>query len=169
MIRKFWLNRVFEKELDKRLSSKSLKESFKVKKIAILVDAETNIESEFFLSLAKDFNIPEIQISMLLFSVKSDLDKQYQEIFNPEDVSYWSSFKGDLLLFCKTEYDILINYHSKFDTMFSLVSTRINHKLSVGFSGADSRINDIIFDFGVDQKETFRKELVKYMNILNKL
>jgi hypothetical protein len=41
--------------------------------------------------------------------------------------------------------------------------------MSVGFVGVDSRINDIIFDFDPKDKHTFKKELLKYMTILNKI
>ena len=46
---------------------------------------------------------------------------------------------------------------------------RTKAKMSVGFVGVDSRINDIIFDFDPKDKHTFKKELLKYMTILNKI
>jgi len=151
------------------MSNKQLGASFKINKIAILVDPITAVDSKFFLNLAKLFKISELQINLLLLNKNPELEKQYQQIFNSQEVNFWGSFKGDLLSFCKPEYDIVINYYNKIDYDFSLISVRTNHKLSVGFVGADARINDIVFDFDPKDKETFKKELLKYMTILNKI
>ena len=169
MISKLLRKWVFEKELGKSTSNKQLDASFKINKIAIIVDPITAVDSKFFLNLANIFKISELQINLLLLDKNSKLEKQYQQIFNPQEVNFWGRFKGDLLSFCEPEYDLLINYYNKIDYDFSLISVRTNHKLSVGFSGADARINDVVFDFDPKDKETFKKELLKYMTILNKI
>jgi hypothetical protein len=169
LIKNLWRKRIFEKELKEGLYSRKLKESFKVEKIAILVDASFGIESDFYLNLSKDFNIPEIQVSLFLFGNDSQLEKQYKQIFNIKEVNYWSKFKGELLSFCKNDYDLVINYYNKTNLLFSLISIRTNQKLSIGFKGADPRINDVVFDIDPTDKNTFKKELIKYMKILNKI
>ena len=169
MISKLLRKWVFEKELDRNMSNKQLDASFKINKIAIIVDPISAVDSKFFLNLANIFKISELQINLLLLDKNSKLEKQYQQIFNPQEVNFWGRFKGDLLSFCEPEYDLLINYYNKIDYDFSLISVRTNHKLSVGFSGADARINDVVFDFDPKDKETFKKELLKYMTILNKI
>ena len=68
MIRNFWRKIVFEKQLKRRLQLKQIDVPFKVKKIAVLVDASSGVESRFFLDLAKDFKISEVQITMLLLN-----------------------------------------------------------------------------------------------------
>tara|TARA_B100000767_G_scaffold264679_1_gene279837 strand:- start:6423 stop:6953 length:531 start_codon:yes stop_codon:yes gene_type:complete len=169
LIRSLWRKRVFEKELDKRLSSKRLDTSFKIKKVAIIVDPNNHIESKFFLDFANDFNILEVKISILKLSNFPKSDNQFDQIFNLNDLNYWSNFKGDLLNFCETDYDLLINYYNINDTLYSLISTRTKQKLSVGFSGADPRINDLIFDFDPKDRLIFKSELIKYLTILNKI
>ena len=57
MISKLLRKWVFEKELDKSMSSKQLDASFKISKIAILVDPITAVDSRFLLNLAKMFKI----------------------------------------------------------------------------------------------------------------
>ena len=46
---------------------------------------------------------------------------------------------------------------------------KAKNKISVGFSGADQRINDLVFDFAPKATATFQKELVKYLTILEKI
>ena len=169
MISKLLRKWVFEKELDRNMSNKQLDASFKINKIAIIVDPISAVDSKFFLNLANIFKISELQINLLLLDKNSKLEKQYQQIFNPQEVNFWGRFKGDLLNFCQPEYDLMINYYNKIDYDFSLISVRTKHKISVGFSGADVRINDVVFDFDPKDKETFKKELLKYMTILNKI
>lgn len=169
MIRNLWRNIVLEQELGKKLSSKKLQASFKIKKVAIVVDSKTEVESRFFLDLAKDFNILEIKINLLLLDKDLQSESQHQNLFDKKEVNFWSSFKGNLLNFCEGDYDLLINYYNQESSIYSLISIRTNHKLSVGFSGVDSRINDLIFDFDPKDKQTFKKELLKYMKILNKI
>ena len=169
MINKLLRKWVFEKELDRSMSNKQLDASFKINKIAIIVDPISAVDSKFFLNLAKMFKISELQINLLLLDKNSELEKQYQQIFNSQEVNFWGRFKGNLLSFCEPEYDLTINYYNKIDYDFSLISVRTKHKISVGFSGADTRINDVVFDFDPKDKETFKKELLKYMTILNKI
>ena len=146
MISKLLRKWVFEKELDRNMSNKQLDASFKINKIAIIVDPITAVDSKFFLNLANIFKISELQINLLLLDKNSKLEKQYQQIFNPQEVNFWGRFKGDLLSFCELEYDLMINYYNKIDYDFSLISVRTKHKISVGFSGADERINDVIIN-----------------------
>ena len=64
---------------------------------------------------------------------------------------------------------MIINYYNTTNLLFSLVSIRTDHRLSVGFRGADPRVNDVVFDIDPTDKITFKKELIKYMTILNKI
>jgi len=84
-------------------------------------------------------------------------------------VRYFGRFEGELALMCEKEVDLQINYFNKNDLYMEWVSTQAKKKFSVGFSGVDQRINDIIFDFFPTEKATFKEELVKYLTILKKL
>ncbi|MDB4674215.1 DUF6913 domain-containing protein [Candidatus Arcticimaribacter forsetii] len=169
MIRNFWRNFIFERELDKNLSMKSLDKEFKIKSVAILVDPKLEVEARFFMDLAADLNLPKVKMNLMLLNKTIEIVDEHPQTLNLTELNYWSSFKGDLLNFCQSEYDLLINYYNKSNSIYSLISTRTKAKMSVGFVGVDSRINDIIFDFDPKDKHTFKKELLKYMTILNKI
>ena len=49
------------------------------------------------------------------------------------------------------------------------VASKTQSKMQIGFSGADERINDLIFDFDPSEKGVFEEELVKYLGVLKKL
>ena len=55
-----------------------------------------------------------------------DEHPQYHYFFDHDEVNFWSSFKGDLLNFCRrSDYDLLINYfNNEANSIYSLISTR---------------------------------------------
>lgn len=169
MVRNFWRKLVFEKQLKRRLEQKQIDLPFKVKKIAVVADATIEVDTSVFLNLGSDFNLSEAQITVLFFNSDLASSKQNQNVLDPKEIDYWSNFKGELLSFCENEYDLIINYFNSNDLLNNLISVRVNHKFSVGFSGSDERINDLIFDFDPKEMQTFKKELVKYMHVLNKI
>ncbi len=169
MIQKFWQKRVFEKEIFKKVSTKQLDNEFKIKKIAVIIDPLLEVDADFFFSLSECFKILEPQIKILYLSDNPNLKEYSHMIFNPKEVSYWGNFKGNLLEFCEREYDLVINYFNTSELIHLLISLRTKGKFSVGFSGTDLRINDLVFDFNPKDKNTFKEELIKYMSILNKI
>ena len=69
---------------------------------------------------------------------------------------------------CAKEVDLQIHFFAHEDRYMSWVASSAKNKFSVGFSGADQRINDLVFDFDPKATATFQKELVKYLTILEK-
>lgn len=169
MFKKFWHRRAAKKSLLTSLEEKRLDDSFKVKHIRVLLDTSLSIEQQFFNDLAKSFGIPPVNITVFAFRADKEIEKQYAHFFDPEEVRYFGRFEGELALMCEKEVDLQINYFNKNDLYMEWVSTQAKKKFSVGFSGVDQRINDIIFDFFPTDKATFKKELVKYLTILKKL
>ena len=169
MFRKFWHRRAAKKSLLTSLEDKQLRLSFKIKHVRVLLDNSLEIEQQFFIELAKAFGIPPVNITVFAFRVSKEIEKQYANFFDVEEVTYFGKFEGDLALMCEKEVDLQINYFNREDLYMEWVSTHARKKLSVGFSNVDQRLNDIIFDFSPTDKVAFKEELVKYLTILKKL
>lgn len=169
MFRKFWHRRAAKKSLLTSLEDKQLRLSFKIKHVRVLLDNSLEIEQQFFIELAKAFGIPPVNITVFAFRVSKEIEKQYANFFDVEEVTYFGKFEGDLALMCEKEVDLQINYFNREDLYMEWVSTHARKKLSVGFSNIDQRLNDIIFDFSPTDKVAFKEELVKYLTILKKL
>lgn len=169
MFRKFWHKRAYQKGLRKSISEKKINQNFKIKKIRILVDGSLGIEAEFFFDLIREFSIAQTNLFILLFPCGHPVEKQYSNVFNPDDITYFGSFREELNLFCAKETDLQINYFNRSDLMMEWVANTSVSKLSAGFSGANEKINDLIFDFDPQEKETLKVELLKYLKILNKI
>ena len=118
--------------------------------------------------MAKELGLPPVSIHVFVFPSKWNR-KPIRTFVYPEEISYFGKFEGDLALMCEKEVDLQINFFAKEARYMSWIATRPMNKLSVGFTGADQRINDIIFDFVPDDTDTFLNELIKYLTILGKL
>ena len=91
-----------------------------------------------------------------------------------EEVNYWSKFQGRtiellrrmIMTFSKSIITMQANLH-----LFPHKYSRTNHKLSIRiYEEQIPRVNDVIFDIDPNgQANTFKKELLKYMKILNKI
>ena len=169
LFKRFWHKRAAKKSLHTSLEQKQLDLSFKLKHVRVLLDSSLEIEVQFFSELAKVFGIPPANITVFAFRASKEIEKQYAHFFDLDEVTYFGKFEGDLALLCEKEVDLQINYFNREDLYMEWVSTRAKKKLSVGFSSADQRLNDIIFDFSPTDKVTLKKELVNYLTILKLL
>ena len=169
MLRSFWHRRAAEKSLKAAVEQKRLDRPFTIKHVRVLLDASLGVEESFFTGLAKALNIPPVNVYTFVFPAKNEVEKQYEHFFNPEEVSFFGKFEGELALMCDKEVDLQIHFFAHEDRYMSWVASKAKNKFSVGFSGADQRINDLVFDFAPKATATFQKELVRYLTILEKL
>ena len=169
MFKSFWHRRAANKSLSAAVIEKRIDRPFTIKHVRVLLDASLGVEQSFFTSLAKALNIPPVNVYTFVFPAKNEVEKQYEHFFNPEEVSLFGKFKGELALMCAKEVDLQIHFFAREDRYMSWVASKAKNKFSVGFSGADQRINDLVFDFAPSSTKTFLKELVKYLTILEKL
>ena len=169
MFKSFWHRRAANKSLSAAVIEKRLDRPFTIKHVRVLLDASLGVEQSFFTSLAKALNIPPVNVYTFVFPAKNEVEKQYEHFFNPEEVSFFGKFEGELAQICAKEVDLQIHFFAREDRYMSWVASKAKNKFSVGFSGADQRINDLVFAFAPSSTNTFLKELVKYLTILEKL
>ena len=169
MFRKFWHHRAFAKDLEKAIAEKDLDQSFKVRKINVILDASLGVKHDLFLDLAKNFSIPQSSISYLVFPAGNALKQEYEDFFNKGDITFFGKFKNGLNAFCANNVDLQINYFNKKSIYLEWVACSTSKKMSVGFPKANQDINDLILDIDPTNTELVEKELVKYLTILKKI
>ncbi len=169
MFRKFWHHRAFAKDLEKAIAEKDLDQSFKVRKINVILDASLGVRRDLFMDLDKIFSIPQSSISYLVFPDRNSREQEYVDIFNKKDITFFGKFKDGLNTFCTESVDLQINYFNEKSIYHEWVACSTSKKMSVGFSKANQDINDLILDIDPTNTELFKKELVKYLSILKKI
>ena len=64
---------------------------------------------------------------------------------------------------------MLINFYETDSLALQVVSASANADLKVGLHNANPDVNDLIIDITIKDKNIFKNEIIKYLNILNKL
>ena len=166
MFRQFWHRRAYKKALATALATKSLASTKRIEKVRVIMDADLAVEASFFIDLANTLAIPPVNISVLVFPKKNPVESQYAQFFNPEDIGFFGQFRGELEAICNQEVDLQMHFFNRADLYMEWVAVVAKHRMSVGFSKADKKINDLIFDFSPEEHKTIKNELVKYLTIL---
>lgn len=169
MLKSFWHRRAYKKRLAKIVSTKTLSSSYRIQKVRVLLDASLGIEKQFFVDLSKAFSIPPVNISVFVFPSENAVESQHSDFFDPENIGFFGRFEDELAVMCAKDVDLQINYFDAPNLYMEWVAVVAKHKMSVGFSTIEHKINDLIFDFAPSDKKVFKEELVKYLKILNKI
>ena len=74
--------------------------------------------------MAKELGLPPVSIHVFVFPSKNGIESQYEHLFNPEEISYFGKFEGDLALMCEKEVDLQINFFAKEARYMSWIATK---------------------------------------------
>ena len=81
-----------------------------------------------------------------------------------DEISMTGNIKNQKNYFFNKKFDLLVNFFDQKEILSELISTRCYSKLRIGFSKANPQINDIVFNFGLNEKKTFLSESMNYLN-----
>lgn len=166
MLKKYWHRHAYKKSLKRSLEERSFEQRLIIQKIRILLDGDLEVERDFFMGFAQLFSIAQFQVSIMVFSSGKELDKEYFRFFDEKEISFFGSFKNDLASFCSKEVDLQLNYFNKKDQYMHWVAVESNKKFSIGFTGANVQLNDLVLDLSPSDKTQVRNEIIKYLKIL---
>lgn len=143
----------------------------KVKKVGVLVSIEESIDYNMFRTLSEDLGIEENKVEVIAFtSEKKTEDCLFKPTYNSKDLGWKGVMKHpELKTFVNAEFDVLISYYKQGITGLKLITTASKAKLKVGILTEDERLNDLIIKTELMDFEGFRSELIKYLDILNKI
>ncbi len=167
MFRGYWHRRAYRKALVDYINQRPINKPFRIKKIRILIDEKLDIPPSFFSELSNALNVKEKNVSFMTFPIKNKKIQDSSSVFNRNEVSFFGKFSSGLLVFCEKEVDLQLNFFNEQNLYPHWVACVSKKKLSIGFTGADNSINDLIFDFPPTSKDEVKTELIKYLKILN--
>lgn len=143
----------------------------KIKQVGIIVNSQELIDVKWFDALATELDVKQEAVHIIVYNAEL---KEDEAVFIPtytlKDFGWKGAIKDkDLKQFLNTEFDALISYYKEDITLLKLLTVSSKAKFKIGILESDERINDLIIKTKTKAFETFKKELVKYLNILNKL
>lgn len=142
-----------------------------VSSIACIVDMDKFGNAEVFQSLRQQMGLKPNAVHVMGYKRGQDKHGMFSIPFcTDKDLGWNGSIEnGDFSEFSGREYDVLINYFIEDRLVLKLMSTKVNARIRVGLKEADSEMNDLIFDCKLNDFNTFKGELEKYLRILNEL
>ena len=91
-------------------------------------------------------------------------------LFSKKQIGWKGKIKSnELETFINTNFDALISYYKQDNLELNLVTARSKANFKIGISHNDERLSDLILDVKPKDFDIFKKELVKYLTILNKI
>lgn len=172
MILKRFRDNSIKKYLNKTLSNRKIfVDNSRAKSLGILFNIDEVDDYESFRQLGNYLGIRPNRIKIIAFS-PTQIDKPnfWEVCFNPKDIGWKGTIKNiELQSFLDKEFDVLISYYSSDELELKFLTGVSQAKFKIGILQADSRLNDLIIKTQVNEFNVFKKEVFKYLNILNKI
>lgn len=172
MILKGFKANSIKKCLNKTLSNRKVYvDNTKAKSLGILFNIDEVDDFEAFRKLGDYIRIRPNRVKIIAFSPTQTEKPNFWEVcFNPKDIGWKGVIKNiELQTFLDTEFDVLVSYYSSEELGLKFLTGISKANLKVGILQSDSRLNDLIIKTKVDEFQIFKKELFKYLSILNKI
>lgn len=142
-----------------------------IKTIACIVDMDNFPNADHFNELRKDFGLPPNAIQIIGYKRGHDKNTPFSiQFFTDKDMGWNGSIENSHVAeFVSREYDLLINYYKEDRLMLKLLTAKIYARLRVGFTGVDSKINDLMFSTDLKDFKMFKSELNKYLKVFKEI
>ena len=151
----------------KALQNQKKKKITSFKSLLIIV-YENDFDDDFFLSFAKNLKISTNNVYIIVLNQnKIDFTEtrfKRKIYISRDEISVIGSINEEINYFFNQKYDLLVNFFDQKEILSELISSKCFSKLRIGFSKANPQINDIVFNFDINEKKTFLSESMNYLN-----
>ena len=172
MILKAFKEKSNQKYVNKLLSArKAMVNNNKVKVIGVLLNVDEFDDFEVFRQYFKELSLtsPRHKIAAFINDDKYE-GSQWETYFIPKHFGWKGKINNiDLQSFIDEPFDVLISYYKEKVQELDLITAASKANLKVGLTRRDERLYDLIINIEPKDTRTFKTELKKYLNILNKL
>ena len=142
-----------------------------IKAVGCIVDLDSFEDTERFYDFVEDYNLRPNAVKIIGYKSFYDKNSPYSTpVFSDRDLGWNGTIENSYALeFLSREYDLLVNYYTVEHLPIQLMSITTRARLRVGFKEVDRVYNDLILDAPLNDFATFRKELKKYLGVLNEI
>lgn len=142
-----------------------------IKNVGVIFNIEEVDDFEMFKTLADSLNILPNNIQVIAYANnEKDAAFSWNTCFHSNDIGWHGKISNvELNSFLDKEFDLLISYYSANVLRLKLLTAYSKAKFKVSIFQDDARLNDLIINTKVNQFNAFKKELVKYLKVFNKI
>lgn len=122
-------------------------------------------------SIFKSIGINDNRVKFIAFiDDEKSRPNGWDAYFYPENFGWKGKIEGvDLVDFVQEPFDVLISYYKNDNLELNMATALSKANFKIGISNNDQRLYDFIIDIDPNQIKVFKKELVKYLKVFNKI
>lgn len=172
MILKVFKEKSNQKFVEKTLSQrKVITGSNKVSSVGVLLNHSEFRNYDTVHKFLDSLEINSINRKFFTFSSTGDVGlSNWERIFTAKDFGWNGKLKNpELQNFTETNFDVLICYFLEITPELKQIAAASKANFKVGISNVDERLFDLMINVPIKNFDIFKKELKKYLTILNKL
>jgi len=142
-----------------------------IRSIGCIVDLDAFDDVNLLHDFIDDYSLRPNAVKIIGYKSFYDKNSPYSTpVFSDKDLGWNGKIENSYALeFISREYDMLINYYTEEKLMLQLMSVKTRARIKVGFGEIDKKYNDLILNTPIKDFLTFKKELKKYLHILNEI
>lgn len=139
--------------------------------VGCIVDLDAFDNANLFYEFVEEFSIRPNAVKIIGYKGYYDKNSPYATpVFSDKDLGWNGKIENSYALeFLSREYDLLINYYKEENLLVQLMSIKTKARVRVGFKEVDKSYNDLILDTPIENFNTFKLELKKYLRVLNEI
>ncbi|WP_411030996.1 DUF6913 domain-containing protein [Spongiimicrobium sp. 3-5] len=152
-------------------TSKVVQRSKGITSVGCIVDLDKFDDANKFYDLVEEFSLRPNAVRIIGYKDYYDKNSPYATpVFSDKDLGWNGAIENSYALeFLSREYDMLINYYTEENLLLQLMSIKTRARIRVGFDEVDEKLNDLILKTSMNDFNTFKKELRKYLVVLNEI
>lgn len=171
-IRCFFLNYKYRRSIRAK-KKENYRPKSKIKNVGVILDDSLQIDEAIFENLITHFGVSKANLKFLILTETPQTESEPDSVFvkyylRRSDFGVFGNLKQDIIPFFNLNFDLIVNYFDEENPYLAYVSSLNKRCFTLGFSGADKNLNDLIFDFGAFKTNAFLKESKKYLQTIFK-
>ncbi|MBU2903525.1 MULTISPECIES: hypothetical protein [Arenibacter] len=142
-----------------------------ISSVGCIVDLDAFENANAFYEFVDEFSLRPNSVKIIGYKKFYDKNSPYSTpVFSDKDLGWKANIENSYALeFLNREYDLLVNYYTDEKLLLQLMTLKTKARLKVGFGGVDKNLNDLILNTPIKDFQTFKKELRKYLRVLNEI
>src|SRR5690606_40273403 len=142
-----------------------------ISSVGCIVDLDKFDHANLFYEFVEEFSLHPNSVKIIGYKGFYDKNSPYSTpVFSDKDLGWKATIENSYALeFLNREYDLLVNYYTDDNLLLQLMTLKTKARLKVGFGEVDRNLNDLIMNTSLEDFQTFKQELGKYLRILNEI